>query len=276
MVVSVLSGPYFGPMMEAVEEVAQAHGMHLIVVSDHQQKERERRAIEFLLQRRCDGLVLHADALDDEELVTLCQSTTTPMVIINRRMDALAGRHVHSDDTLGARLAVAHLVARGHRRIGCISGPLALHESRQRLTGYRDGMAEAGLEVQADWIVESDFSLAGGTRGIDTSLDRHPEITGVFVQNDQMAAGVLDACRARGMSLPRDLSVVGFDDVEWARYLHPRLTTVRQPVHAMGLSAGQLLLQMLGRKPVDPDLPTFFQPELIARESVTDNKSIPL
>ena len=270
MVVSVLSGPYFGLMMEAVEEVAQAHGMHLIVVSDHQQKERERKAIEFLLQRRCDGLVLHADALDDGELVTLCQSTTTPMVIINRRVDALANRHVHSDDTLGGRLAVAHLVARGHRRIGCISGPLALHESRQRLTGYRAAMAEAGLEVQAGWIVESDFSLAGGTCGIDTLLDRHPEITGVFVQNDQMAAGVLDACRARGMSLPRDLSVVGFDDVEWARYLHPRLTTVRQPVHAMGLSAGQLLLQMLGRKPVDPDLPTFFQPELMVRESVTE------
>jgi LacI family transcriptional regulator len=268
MVVSVLDSPYFGMMMAAVEEIIQVHGMHLIVISDHQERQRERTAIEFLLQRRCDGLVVHADALDDRELVALCRGSTAPMVIINRWVEALAAYCIHSDDGLGARKAVAHLVARGHRRIGCITGPLALHESRQRLAGYRGAMATAGCEVSSDWVVEADFQITGGARAIEALLDRCPEITAVFVHNDQMAAGVLDACRDRGMEIPRQLSVVGFDDVEWARYLHPRLTTVRQPVHAMGVATGRLLLQRLGREPAGEQLTTRFVPELIERESV--------
>ncbi len=270
MVVGALGGPYFGMMMGAVEETIEGCGMHLIVVSDHQQRQREQEAMEFLIQRRCDGLVVHADALDDAELVQICQGTSTPIVIINRCVEALGERCVYHDDTLGGRLAVRHLVARGHRCIGCITGPLPLHQSRQRLAGYRSGMAEAGLEVKQDWLVESDFQFAGGARAIGVLRDRSPEVTAVFVHNDQMAAGVLDACRARGMDLPRNLSVVGFDDVEWARYLTPRLTTVRQPVHAMGVAAGTLVLQLLGRAPTDSGLVTRFKPELIERESVSE------
>lgn len=268
MVVGALGGPYFGLMMRAVEETIEDHGLHLIVVSDRQRRQRERDAIELLLRRRCDGLVVHADALDDAELAALCGSTLQPIVLLNRRVAAVADRCVHSDDEAGGRLAVEHLLARGHRRIGCITGPLHLHESRERLSGYRVGMRAAGLEAGPRWVVESDFDTAGGARAIGVLFDRCPELTAVFVQNDQMAMGVLDACRARGMDLPRDLSVVGFDDVEWARYLSPRLTTVRLPIHAMGVAAGRLLLRMLGRESTEIALQTRFEPELMERESV--------
>lgn len=270
MVVGALGGPYFGIMMGAVEKTIEGHGLHLLVASDGQQRQRERDSIELLLQRRCDGLVVHADALDDAELMSLCGGTAQPIVLINRRVATMADRCVYSDDKLGGRLAVNHLVKRGHRHIGCITGPLHLHESQERLTGYRNGMKAANLEAKPDWLVESDFDTAGGARAISVLLDRNPEVTAVFVQNDQMAAGVLDACRTRGMDLPRDLSVVGFDDVEWARYLRPRLTTIQQPVHAMGVAAGRLLLRMLGRESTDEELVTYFQPKLIERESVSN------
>lgn len=270
MVVGVLGGPYFGMMMEAVEETIERCGMHLIVVSDHQQRQREREAMEFLIQRRCDGLVVHADALDDAELVQICQGTSTPIVFINRCVEALGGRCIYHDDTLGGRLAVRYLAAHGHRCIGCIAGPLPLHESRERLAGYRSAMAEAGFDVKQEWVVESDFQFAGGARAIDALLDRSPELTAVFVHNDQMAAGVLDACRTRGLDLPQDLSVIGFDDVEWTPYLNPRLTTVRQPVRAISVAAGTLVLRLLGRVPVDSELVTCFKPELIERESVSE------
>ncbi len=270
MVVGSLGGPYFGIMMGAVEETIEGHGLHLLVVSDGQQRQRERDSIELLLQRRCDGMIVHADALDDAELVSLCEDKAQPIVLINRRVAAISDRCVYSDDKLGGRLAVEHLAVRGHQRIGCITGPLSLHESLERLTGYRNAMEAANLEVKPDWVVESDFDTEGGARAISMLLDRSPEVTAVFVQNDQMAAGVLDACRTRGMDLPRDLSIVGFDDVEWARYLRPRLTTVQQPIHAMGVAAGRLLLRMLGRESTDEELVTCFQPKLIERESVVN------
>lgn len=269
MVVSEMDSPYFGIMMGAVEQTIEGRGMHLMVVSDHQQRQRELGAIKFLLQRHCDGLVVHADALNDAELETLCQGTSTPIVFINRRVEALKQHCIYSDDTLGGRLAVRHLASQGHQYIGCITGALPLHESQERLTGYRSGMNEAGLAIKSDWIVESNFHIEGGASAIHQLLERCPEVTAVFVQNDQMAAGVLDACRARGMDLPRDLSVVGFDDLEWARYLHPRLTTIRQPVYAMGMAAGNLLLRLLGRETVETELINCFQPELVERESVS-------
>ena len=268
MIVGALGGPYFGIMMGAVEQIIERHGLHLLVISDRQQRQREREAVELLLQRTCDGLILHADALDDAELASLCRDAARPIVLLNRRVAAVAERCVSSDDSLGGRLAVSHLAGHGHRRIGCITGPLTLHESRARLAGYRSGMEEAGLEANPDWVVESDFDTDGGARAIGVLLDRCPEITAVFAQNDQMAAGVLDACRTRGLHLPRQLSVVGFDDVEWARYLRPRLTTVRQPIHAMGTAAGRLLLRLMGREPGDTELVTRFRPEVIERESV--------
>ena len=270
MVVGALGGPYFGIMMGAVEETIEGHGLQLLVVSDGQQPQREKDSIELLLRRRCDGLVVHADALDDAELEAICAAATQPIVLINRQVASIADRCVHTDDTMGGRRAVEHMVTRGHQRIGCMTGPLYLHESRERLAGYRNGMEAARLDVMADWVVESDFNAEGGARAIGELLDRSPELTAVFVQNDQMAAGVLDACRIRGMDLPQDLSIVGFDDVEWARYLRPRLTTIQSPVHAMGIAAGSLLLRMLGRESSDEELVTYFQPKLLERESVAN------
>ncbi len=271
MVVNELGGPYYGLMMSGVEKAIEAHGMHLIVASGHARKDRERAAVEFLLERQCDGLVLHLDALDDDELVDICQ-TSTPIVIINRQVPRLETCSIYSDDKLGGRLATRYLIANGHKRIACMTGPLTMHESCARLYGYEAILCESGLAVDPALIVESDFTVEGGYRAASTFFARTQDVTAIFAQNDQMAAGIFNACREKQLVVPDDISVVGFDDVELAHYVYPKLTTVKQQVHEMGMAAGRCLMHALGRdtspKEQRDELVSRLRPQLIERDSV--------
>jgi LacI family transcriptional regulator len=218
--------------------------------------------------------VLHLDALSDEELVEICRGTV-PIVIINRLVSQLEAQSVYSDDELGGRLATQYLIANGHRRIACMTGPLSMHESRERLHGYEAVLREYGVAVDPGLIVESTFTVDGGYCAALSFLltkGKGDGITAIFSQNDQMALGIFNACHELRLAVPQDISVVGFDDIEWARYLNPALTTVRQHVREMGMAAGRCLMRALGRdarRDGAPDeLITRFEPELIVRESV--------
>lgn len=268
LVVNELSGPFYGLLMTGVERGIEARGMHLMVASGHGDAEKERAAVEFLLDRRCDALVLHADALSDDDLVGLCR-VDTPIFIINRLVETLRARSVHSDDEAGARIAVEHLIASGHRRIACITGPMEKHQSQSRLRGYRAALRQAGLPTHPGLVIESDFLESGGQAAGADLLSHDNGVTAVFVQSDQMALGVYSACRERGLSVPDDLSVVGFDDVDPARYVHPGLTTVRQPLAEMGEAAARLVLAAIDADgSAEPDAIPAFRPELIVRQSV--------
>ncbi len=270
LVVNELCSPYYGLLMTGVERVIEVHGMHLMVASGHGHAEKERAAVEFLLDRRCDALVLHADALTDDDLVTLSR-VDTPIVLLNRLVEDLRAQSVYCDDEAGARMAVRHLIECGHRRIACITGPLDKHQCQARLRGYRTALREAGLPSHPGLVIESDFLESGGRAAGADLLGRDTGATAVFVQSDQMALGVYAACRERGLTVPDHLSIAGFDDVDPARYVHPGLTTIRQPLEDMGEAAGRLVLAAIDADGnAKPEAVPAFQPELIIRQSVRE------
>lgn len=261
-----VGSPYYAVMIRGVEAALEEAGLHLMVSSGKARAGSERSAIEFLRQRRSDALIVQADALTDAELIELTREADVPVVIFGRRIPELDPLCVHLDNEAGGRIATEHLIAHGHRTIAHLAGPLGFPDARHRLQGYRHALERAGLPFDERLVVEGDFREEGGRAATHRLLERAPEVGAVFVANDQMAAGAMRAARDLGRDVPRDLSLVGFDDVLLARYLSPALTTVRQPLHEMGRAAAEIAVALLEHRKWE--VRTRFEPELIVRESV--------
>jgi LacI family transcriptional regulator len=261
-----IGSPYYAVMLRGVEASIEDAGLHLLVSSGHARADSERSAIQFLKQRRSDALIVQAEALTDAELIELSEEAGVPVVIFGRRIPELASLCVHLDNEAGGRLATGHLLEHGHRRIAHITGPLRFPDARHRLQGYRDALERAGIAYDDHLVVEGDFREGGGRSAMERLLDRGPEPDAVFAANDQMAAGAMRAARDRGLDVPRDLSLVGYDDVLLAQYLSPALTTVRQPLRDMGRAAADIAIALLEQRKVE--VRTRFEPELVVRESV--------
>jgi ABC-type sugar transport system substrate-binding protein len=159
-----------------------------------------------------------------------------------------------------------HLIACGHRRIAHITGPLAIDDSRARLQGYQRALEAAGISFDERLVIEADFHESGGRQATQALLKRQLDFTAIFVGNDQMATGALDALKEAGLTVPDDISLIGFDDVLFAQYLTPKLTTIRQPLFEMGQAAAQRALDLLGNK--ETEVKGKFDPELVIRQSV--------
>ena len=265
VVVKALHTSFNGRLLSGVEKVIGAAGMHLMVSSGRGQRDSERVAIEFLLERRCDALIVSLSATPDEHLLELSR-TDRPIIVVGHRVPGLEHRCVALDNVAGGSLATRHLLERGHRRIAHISGPPGHRAADDRFTGYKQALSNAGQGLDLRLIVAGDFSKQGGFAAAGTLLERGFAQGGLFVANDRMAEGVLERLRAEGLGVPGDVSVVGYDDASNAAYLRPALTTVHQPIRAMGSAAARLALEVLGVN--DEEVKKCFEPELVVRDSV--------
>jgi len=223
----------------------------------------EGRYADLLRSGRTDGLIVSGPRYDDEELAELVRDGFP--VVIQGSVPGLDVPSVDVDNEAGARLAVEHLLALGHRRIACIThAPLAYTAASERLTGYREALAAAGLADEPELIAEGAFDAQSGRRAVAEILARtKPEA--IFVTSDVVAIGAIAGLRDAGLSVPGDVSVVSFDDIPLAAYLDPPLTTIRLPAYDLGLTAGRAILERIAGRPVAAR--TLLPTELIVRAS---------
>ncbi len=204
---------------------------------------------DLIHSRQVDGLVVSGPRADDR---TLADPGVAELPIVLQ--GTLAGSPLPSvdvDNVADARQAVEHLLALGHRRIACITNaPLTYTAAADRVAGYRAALSAAGLEAADDLLAEGDFDAASGHRAMAELLRRGDRFTAVFVASDVVALGAVAALREAGLEVPRDVSVVGFDDIPLAAFFDPPLTTVPLPAYELGLRAGQVLLERVAGRPV--------------------------
>lgn len=267
MVVSDLGGPFFGDMMRAAEDEVRKRGKHLIITSGHDSLDSECDAIEFLMQRRVDALLLHVDSLTDEALIKLVDDTEIPIILINRRVPELAEQCISLDNDMGGYLATQHLIELGHQQIACITGPLFKADARARLAGYRRAIEQAGLRYDERLVIESDYQESGGQTSVERLRRRNVPFSALVAQNDHMAIGAMNTLKSQGLSIPNDVSIVGYDNMVMSPYTEPALTTVNIPVAEFGKQAANLAFAKLDNK--EADITQQFQPELIVRASTT-------
>ncbi|NRR32834.1 LacI family DNA-binding transcriptional regulator [Oxalobacteraceae bacterium] len=266
LIVGGLSGSFFAPLVNIVEETVSAAGSYLIVSCGKDSPADVLAAVQFLRQRQCDAIILFPGQLSDAALQDLL-GIHPNVVLIHRSIAGFEERCVQVDNVTGARLAARYLIDCGHRDIGLISGPAANPESAQRLAAFAETLAAAGVVLAPELVFEGDFRLASGRQGMAELLASGRPLSAVFCLSDQMAFGALDYCRAVGIAVPERLSLLGFDDVEYAELVHPKLSTVQQPIALLARTAVEIALRLALSKPSGGPQP-LLTPQLMIRDSV--------
>lgn len=257
-----ISSPFYGEALRGIEDQLEPAGYIPIFVSGHWQEAEELRAMEALLSRRVDGVVVLAGRLPNAALARAAGQL--PLVVVGRSMAGPQICSLDSDQRAGALLATRHLVELGHERIAFIAGDSAHRDAREREAGYRDALREAGLAFDPALVVPGDYTEAGGLLAVNRLLEARRGFTAIFAANDQTAIGAALGLYRKGIRIPDDISLVGFDDLAPARYATPPLTTVRQSVYEMGSQAARAMLALLRGERPEAALPA---PELVVRES---------
>lgn len=262
VVTQTMSSPFYGEALNGIEHELTGVGYIPLFVSGMWNEIGERQALAALMARRVDGVIVLAGCLDNPALLACTQQL--PLVVVGRATGAPRLFSLVFDNRAGARLATQHLLDAGHRRIAHITGNLAQEDAPQRLAGYRDALAAAGVAWDPALVVEGNFTEASGQHALQYMLDTRLDFSAIFAANDQMAIGAALALYRRGLRVPDDVSLVGFDDLAPAQYAIPPLTTVRQSVYQMGRQAAAAVLDMLRGRTPQVQLPA---PELVIRES---------
>jgi LacI family transcriptional regulator len=259
---SLVSG-YFADAMAGIDEALQGTGYAPLIVSGHWHADEEAERIELLIARRVDGLVILSGKLKDAQILKL--SHRVPIVAFGRTLKGPQAYGFSLDNYRGACEAVEHLILQGHRQIAFIAGPSDHQDAQARLAGYRDTLAKHRIEAQPQLVAEGDFSESGGLLAVERLLESGQRFSAIFAANDLTAYGARLALYRRGIRVPEDISVIGFDDLHSSMYTTPPLTTVRQPLFDVGRCLGKAIVRMIGQEPLDLDVPEL---SLVVRESV--------
>src|SRR2546423_5903089 len=244
LVFNDLDSPWAVEIIRGVEDVAHAAAVGTVVSAIHRRSTSTRQWLENLRARASDGVILVTSTLQPTHQAEL-RRLNVPMVAVDPAgVPTLDVPPIGATNWAGGLAATEHLILLGHKRIGFVAGPPRLLCSRARLDGYRAGLEAAGIEADTDLIRPGDFYHESGFQGAAALLDLPAPPTAIFASSDQMAFGVYEAVRQRGLRIPNDISVVGFDDLPEARWSSPPLTTVRQPLSEMGMVAARTVLRL--------------------------------
>lgn len=265
MIVPDIANPFFPMVVRGAEDAAQKHGYNLLLCNSDDNLDKEASAIELLLSKRVDGILLTKAAGDLlPPLRQMIKEMNIPFVLVMRTYPKLTKDAVITDDYQGAYDAVCHLARAGRRRIGLVSGPLKVSNAMARWQGFHDALKAQGLSFDPKLVIEGDYRIESGFRAGHALLSHHPD--GIYVANHLMTIGLLKAAEEMGLSCPDDFGLVSFDDYPWLGVFRPRLTTVELPKHQLGSEAAKLLIERIAgsrKKAVVRKL----QPELRIRES---------
>ena len=254
--------PFYMSLLASIEDVVIANNYDLFVSSFYRDRQREEKLIDAFYEKRLAGIIAAGSLIDEGYLSQ--ENRLVPTVLINCLSYPLS---VSADKFAGAKMAMEHLVELGHRRIAYVSPGKQMKTELLRLQGYHSVMSKHNISVDDSLIVPGDGGVIGGIKAVSRLLDLAEKPSAIFCFNDMTAIGVINALQKRGFQVPRDCSVVGFDDLDIAAYYHPSLTTVRQPIYQLGYRATEMLLDLIrGDGEGGSEI---LEPEMIVRGSTT-------
>lgn len=273
LIVSDISNPFFTQVARGVEDVAQRNGYAVMIGNSDESTAKERRYVDAMVGNRIDGLLLAPAGHDTCQTLSFLARRGTKFVLLDRDFEDTEADIVMGDSFGGARMLTEHLVKLGHQRIAIVTGPLDLSTSRDRLRGYEDVLRQHGLAIDPVLVMESDYKREGGYKAAQTILSLPTECrpTAVLASNNFLGVGLIQGLRAANFSIPDDMAVVCFDDIELASALTPFLTVVAQPARTFGTIAAQFLLERLDGTDFLPRRRVVLPPELIVRVSCGSN-----
>ena len=239
-----INSPFYGEALRGIEDRLEVAGYIPIFVSGHWHEAEEHKAMEALMSRRVDGLIVLAGRMSNEALRDATRSQV-PMVVVGRELHTDRIFSIDFDNHTGGLLATQHLIECGHRRIAFIAGDPLHKDALDREAGYRAALERAGIAFDPALVLKGDFTEAGGLMAVNRLLESGLAFSAIFAANDQTAIGAALGLYRRNVRVPDDVSLVGFDDLAPAKFSVPPLTTIRQSVYEIGSEAAAAMLAML-------------------------------
>jgi DNA-binding LacI/PurR family transcriptional regulator len=262
IVVTTIADPFVAEVVRGIEETALDRGYSVILCGSSDDPEREVSAVRGLREQWVDAVIVTASRVGS--FYAQLTEIQVPVVLINNQQPGEYSFSVRSDDFCGGQLVGQYLLELGHRRIAYISGREAATSSQLRLQGCQDALQTASVSIPAKWVVSGDGKPGGGQRAAQHLLEQSVHPTAIFCYNDQTAMGALRAIKSLGLSVPENVSLVGYDDIASALYLDPPLTTVAQAKYELGQRAMDMALALIAGQEVQDAL---LKPELVIRSS---------
>ncbi len=270
VVVTTIADPFIAELVSGIEEMANDHGYSVFLANSNADPERELRVVHSFHERRVDGILVTASRVGALYLPHLTE-LKAPIVLINNQHPGEFAHSVVIDNVTASRAATAHLIQLGHKRIAFIGDRFGFQSDTERYAGYRQALELADLSFSPELVGHGDGNAESGGPVMETLLKLSEPPTAVFCYNDMTALGALRTIQAHGLSVPGDISLVGFDDLFIASYIQPLLTTVRQPRRQMGRMAMEMLLKLFAGEQCNTSIKV--NGELIVRESTAPSKT---
>lgn len=267
VVIPELNSIFCSEIITGMEDILRSHGYATIICDCRTDRVLEKDAVEFLTRKRVDGIINMPVDITGSHLADF-QKTGKPMVLIDRQILGVECDSVLVDNEKAARDAVDLLLENGHRNIGIIGGPREVSTAKERLEGYCKAHRNAGIPVRESLIYHGDYTIQGGVQALETLVSRNQDMTAVFVTNYEMTLGAVIGMNELGIRIPEELSVIGFDNLEFARACSPKLTIVSQPTEEIGREVARIILARLEGKEKER-ITKKLQTEMIIGKSVS-------
>jgi len=267
LLIGDVENSFYSVIARHVESVAKDAGYHVVLCNSDDEPEIEREYLKLLEGMHVDALIVTPTSKNRRDLKHL-QEKEIVIVQVDRRVEGLHADAIVVDNEAGAASAVTHLIEAGHSLIGILTGELTVPTARQRLAGYERALEEHGIEIRPELIRSGSFHRDHAIEDATALIGAMPTPTAIFAANNLLAEGLLVALAQQGLRVPRDLSVVSFDDLEWMSMVDPPLTTVRQPTRDMARGAAELVLRRLRDGTTETPTTVVFRTELVERKSV--------
>ncbi len=267
MLVTQSTNPFFSEVIDGVESYCYRQGYTLILCNTGGIYEKQKEYIRMLAEKRVDGILVMCSDLTEELLNVLDSYSDIPKVIMDWGPLTSQADKIIDNSEEGGYLATKYLIQNGHKDIACLSGHFTKAACQERIQGYRRAMNEADLPINEDWILEGNFECDTAVLAADKIIAMDNKPTAVFCFNDTMALGLMSRLQQRGIRVPEDISVIGYDNIEISEYFSPPLTTIHQPKRRVGKNAFEILLQRIKNK--EHERRVFeMHPEIVERDSV--------
>jgi LacI family transcriptional regulator len=261
-----ITNPFFPEVARGVEDAANMEGYSVFLCNTNWSEEQEERYLEVLMQKQVDGIIIGPSSERTSHIKKVFHLGIKPAVFISR-IDYSNSTSILIDNINGARIAVEHLINKGHQKIAFIGGLKDAYSNQDRLLGYKNALEVNGIPINQEYILNGDFKRESGHHTTQKVLQANPRPTAIFAANDMLALGAIQAIKEEGLAIPGDISVVGFDDIGFAALPEIQLTTIAQPKYDMGRLAFLTLLdQMKGGDGVI-NKRILLNPELIVRKT---------
>lgn len=265
VVVSDITNPFFTEVIEGIEDYLASQGFTLFLSSSRYMVDKENLYISQLIEKRVDGLILFNTCTEENSIIGRIKNIVPVVTVQSALTDTNC---VNTSDEEGAYNAVEYLIKQGHKNIAFLVYNFENSTIRNRLKGYFKAHKANGIEVNKEYVLSSDFTPYCGYHMTNEVLDKMPEVTAIFTYNDQLAVSAYYAIQMRGLKIPDDMSIVGYDNIELANLMRPALTTVEQPIYEIGRSAAELIISKIRDQKRLNYHKVFIPTKLIVRDSV--------